>query len=128
MATVRWQRQHNNPVLLRKVESVKRQMRFMVVKNQQDGVTGEHFVDLTKCFMYKKKLSAVIQPLGCTAPSVPGGAPITIGLLKFTLGNTIKGGIELPAAFIVHSTVTSVPLSADVTLPTCFFFLLATTF
>ena len=64
--------------------------------------------------------SALIHPLGFAAPIVPGGAPLSMWLRKFTRGNMSKGGILLPTALIAPTNVTSCPLSPDVIWPTCF--------
>jgi hypothetical protein len=48
-------------------------------------------------------MSAVIQPLELTSPSVPGGAPLIILGWNFLRGNTI--------ALIVQHVVTRIPRS-----------------
>ncbi len=51
----------------------------------------------------------------------PAGDPFMKDSLKRTRGKINMGGIAFPVAFTAQATVTSSPLSADVTEPTCFF-------
>ena len=61
------------------------------------------------------KSSQVIQPVGCAAPLDPAGAPFNIDGLNLTRGNTANGGTALPIALTHPTTVTSIPLSPEVT-------------
>lgn len=56
---------------------------------------------------------------------VPGGAPSIIQSCQLILGNTIYGGLWLPAAFTPAQTVTN-SHSDEVTVPTCLSPLIAT--
>jgi len=87
---------------------------------KRTGWSKAQWLYLMKCFKYETKLTDVIQPDGCAEPAVPGGAPFNICTLKYTLGNTMKGGIVLPKALTVQQVVTSWPRSWEVTVPTCF--------
>ena len=84
--------------------------------NNNVGFSLRHFAYFMKCFMYERKFSAFIQPDGLAEPA---GAPCSMWSLKLTLGNTKKGGIVFPNAFIPIQIVTSCPRLADVMPPTC---------
>jgi len=59
------------------------------------------------------------QPVGCAPAIEAEGAPVNMLFLKCTLGNINIGETRLPKAFTSTIIVTFIPLSPDVTLPTC---------
>ena len=71
-----------------------------------------------KCARYLKKFSIVIHPDGWVAPAEPGGAPWSMRSCQFTHGKIRKRGSWLPHEFTAEQTVTSCPLSPDVTFAT----------
>lgn len=79
-----------------------------------------HCVNRTKRLTNRRKFSLVIHSQGCTAPTQPGDAFASITFLNFYLGNIRKGGTLLPLAFTASVSVINIPLSAEVTAPTCF--------
>uniref|UniRef100_A0A8D8RCY7 Uncharacterized protein n=1 Tax=Cacopsylla melanoneura TaxID=428564 RepID=A0A8D8RCY7_9HEMI len=80
-----------------------------------DGFSFEDCVNLMKCFNVSRKRSVVIQPVLLANPSVFGGAPFTICVLKCTVGNTMTGGNACPLAPTIQHVVT---LSAGVAVDT----------
>ena len=54
---------------------------------------------------HDSNMSAFIHPLGFAAPMVPGGAPLSMWLRKFTRGNISNGGILFPTALIAPHSV-----------------------
>uniref|UniRef100_A0A8D9A9R0 Uncharacterized protein n=1 Tax=Cacopsylla melanoneura TaxID=428564 RepID=A0A8D9A9R0_9HEMI len=80
-----------------------------------DGFSFEDCVNLMKCFNVSRKRSMVIQPVLLANPSVFGGAPFTISVLKCTVGNTMTGGNACPLAPTIQHVVT---LSAGVAVDT----------
>lgn len=65
------------------------------------------------------KCSSTIQPEELAVPMQPGGPSRMKWSLKWTHGNMNIGGIMYPKALPAHARVTRVPLSPDVTDPTC---------
>ena len=87
------------------------------------GRSGVQLVCCIRCSRNSAQVSLVIHPVLVEVLLAPGGAPIMKQSLNLTLGKTNMGGVEFPAAFTAHTTVTNSPLSADVTEPTFYFFL-----
>ena len=130
MATVWRERQHDDAVFFSKLNNWYWNMAVMVVlsSNISTGLADEHRTRAAKYFMKSRNVSAVIQADGWAVQVLPAGAPFNIVSLKYTRGNTKKGGKADPVAFTAQHIVTSEPLSADVILPTCFVPRPATTF
>ena len=84
-------------------------------------------VCLTKWARYKRKSGSFIQPVGLPVPPQPTGPPLRKWSLKRFRGKMKKGGTTSPWALPARATVTRVPLSAEVTEPTCFWPIWATT-
>ncbi|KAJ8385761.1 hypothetical protein AAFF_G00182790, partial [Aldrovandia affinis] len=85
------------------------------------------FVCSVKCFRKSTKCTSFIHPDGFAAPLLPGGPLFKKWSRKLTRGNMKYGGILFPVADTAQASVTSVPLSAEVSDPTCLNPRLATT-
>lgn len=59
------------------------------------------------------------QPVGFTPPIEAVEAPVNMWFLKHTLGNITIGQTWLPMAFTAKIIVMFIPLSPEVTMPTC---------
>jgi len=84
-------------------------------------------VNCTRCSRNSAKVLSLIQPDLVDIPMDPGSAHVMKWSLSLTLGKINMGGAAFPAAFIVQTTVTRSPLSADVREPTSFLHFSVTT-
>lgn len=78
--------------------------------------------------MVSTNISVVIKPFFVGKPRVPGYAPITILLVKFTCGKIIIGGKDVPKTLTKQQVVISVSRSSLVIWVTDFIFFSAMTF
>ena len=73
-----------------------------------------------KCCRYSASYRLVVHPDACAIANDSGGALSRKSLHMRTRGKTKAGGIKLPAAFILHTSVAVLPHSALTILPTLF--------
>jgi len=91
--------------------------------NSKISNTGASAVGCVCCGKWSNhcsKISLCIHPLGWAAAWQSGGALSSRSAFILQRGKTRNGGIKFPDALMQTSTVTRVPRSAELNVPTCF--------
>ena len=88
---------------------------------RRTGLASDGLVCFRKCSNHIKKMWDCIHPVSCAIAIDAGGVRSISSSFILFLGKMNNGGINDPAALMQISTVTSCPLSADDSEPTCFF-------
>ena len=89
-------------------------------RNRRTGLVSDGFACFRKCSNHITKMWDCIHPVSCAIAIDAGGArSISSSFILFL--KMSNGSILDPAALMQISAVTSCPLSADDSEPTCFF-------